>query len=168
MSELALRPRFQNTLHAPPQAVLDHFQKFLESDSEIATGTIVQHHIMIRVPKADLHYWSPQLDLELEEDENKHTLIRGLVGPSSSVWTKFVFLYFAAGFAAVVAAVVSLSQWTLGKPMWGLWVLGLALTVVIGTYLMGQTGKKLAHEQTWQLKYFFNDCIDAFENQSHS
>lgn len=168
MSELALRPRFQKTLDASPQAVLDHFETFLGSDSEIAVGTIVQHHIMIRIPKADLHYWSPQLDLELEEDENKTTLIRGLVGPSSSVWTKFVFLYFAAGFAAITTAVIALSQWTLGKTMWGLWGLGLSLAVIIGTYLMGQTGKKLAHEQTWQLKYFFNDCIDAFENQSDS
>jgi len=164
MSELALRPRFQKTLDASPQAVLDHFESFLNSDSETAVGTIVQHHIMIRIPDADLHYWSPQLDLELEEDENNGTHIRGLVGPSSSVWTKFVFLYFAGGSAALTGAVIALSQWTLHKPMWGLWIFMLCLALLVGTYIMGQTGKRLAHDQTMQLKYFYKDCIEAFEN----
>lgn len=165
MSDLTLRPRFQLMVSAAPEVILEHINAKLLHATDLVEGKVVQHHVMISISAADRHYWSPQLALEIEADGDHQSLIRGLIGPSPNVWTKFVFLYFASGFAIVTASVITLSQWTLGKSMWGLWVLAIALAVMVGTTFMGQAGKKIAQKQTSQLTSFFHTCIDAFENR---
>lgn len=164
MSEIALRPRFVQVVPGPPEALLSYFSERLKDPAYPVTGEVVQHHVMIRIPPEEHHYWSPQLDLEIEAEEDDLTLVRGLLGPSAGVWTKFVFLYFAAGFAALVSGVIATSQYTLGKTMWGLWVMGVALLVLIGTWIMGQTGKRLAHDQSTILRAFVRKSLQEYQS----
>lgn len=164
MSEISLRPRFVQVVPGSPEELLAYFTESLKHPGEAVTGEVVQHHVMIRIPPKEYHYWSPELDLEISAEEDDLTLVRGLLGPSAGVWTKFVFLYFATGFAALVAGVIATSQYTLGKTMWGLWVMGIALLGVIGTWIMGQTGKRLAHEQSLILRTFVRNRLEDYQN----
>ncbi len=164
MPELTLRPRFHYHLHEEPTFVLAHLEQSLGEAGDKVSGQVVQHHVMIKVAAKDRHYWSPQLDLEIEPHEKipDGSLIRGIIGPSPSVWTLFVFLYSALGFFALVGMIVSLSQWTLHKPVLGLWLLLGAGLAMGGVYAAGQAGKRLAVGQTLQLRLFLDHCLESF------
>ena len=42
---------------------------------------IVDGHIIIDVPKDENHFWSPQLNIEIEQNENNKSIVKGLFGP---------------------------------------------------------------------------------------
>ncbi len=159
MSEFTLRPRIREHVPAKPEMVLARLQEALAQPGGLATGEVVTHHVMIRVPMNQRHYWSPQLDLEIDADEQGGSLIRGLVGPTAGVWTKYIFLYAAAGFATLIGLVIASSQWTLHKSPSGLWIAGIGAAGLLATYLLGQVGKRIAHQQTWQLCHFLDDTL---------
>lgn len=70
-----------------------------------------------------------------DEDED-HNIMSCFLAPAPVVWTMFTFFYALAGFAALVGFMFALSQFSLDKEMWGLWMalgslaLGLALFLV--------------------------------------
>ena len=68
----------------------------------------------------------------------------------------------------MIGLIVTLSQWTLGKSLSGLWVLGISVLVLLGTYLMAQTGRKIAHDQTWQLRHFLDECLNLHTTTNNS
>ena len=97
MSTIEIRPRFQKTVELSQQKILDRIQNSLDSDDIPIKGYIVDHHVVLKVLEKDRHFWSPQLDLEIEEKE-EGCLIRGIFGPHPSVWFMFYLLLYRSWF----------------------------------------------------------------------
>ena len=76
MSELAIRPRFQKYSEMSPEAVVKKLQEALELPHAKVKGTIIDQHIILRIPLSEQHYWSPQLDLEIEKTSNDWVQLR--------------------------------------------------------------------------------------------
>jgi hypothetical protein len=157
-NKLRLRPRFRFESGKSPDELKSLFEEALKESDDICKGSIVDYHVMLRIPKDRQHYWSPQLHLELEA-AGEGTLIRGLFGPKPGVWTMFVFFYSAIGFLTLLGLIFGLSQMMLKMNAFGLWIVPVGCTLLIGLFLMSKIGQKLGHEQMHQLKAFVDKAI---------
>lgn len=158
MSELKLRPRFRLEVNNPEVEVVDIVRNKLKYDNaHLFESTIVEGHLILRICKKDRHFWSPQMDISVQAMEEGGTLIRGLLAPEPSVWTMFMFVYAATAFTAFIGLMISMSQWTLERDMWGIYLLVTASALGIIAYLVAQSGKKIAHKEMNILRSFITD-----------
>ena len=158
MTQLRVRPRFQQHLDAAPEEVIEAFRHALSQDDATCKGSILEHRVHLRIPHAQQHYWSPQLHLELEATEHG-SLVRGLYGPRPGVWTMFIFLYTGVGFLCLMGTLYGLSQWTLDLPATGFWSFPAGLLLLAGIWLAAQVGQRKGREQTLQLHAFYTQAV---------
>lgn len=100
-----IRPRFP--LHTPDeiQPCVDAFRCQLQQDHTVG-GTIAKHLIFLRIPKKHRHYWSPELTVRFEKDDQQDgTCVKCLIGPQQSVWVMFTFIYLAIGVLTLFGSV---------------------------------------------------------------
>ena len=158
---LQLRPRFRFDSTLLPDVMIAKLRKQLEENTDTVTGIIIEdHHVILKIPKENRHYWSPQMDVRLEEVVGKGTILQGMVGPSPQVWTKFMFLYGLVGFIGMVGLVIGMSQWTVGKTPAAMWIVVLCVAAVVAIYMAARAGKKLARDETRTLYYFLLDACE--------
>lgn len=158
MTSFRIRPRFQFRTKLSPDEIRKRISSNLERGDKKCYAVHVNHHIFLRINKDDLHYWSPQLDLTCDMDE-EGTLVRGLYGPSPHVWTFFMFGYLALAVSALFIGMYGMSLHVLDQPsgiLWGLPVLGL---LAAGLYIASQMGQKIGAEQTFDLHHFLEDAL---------
>lgn len=159
MTSFRIRPRFEVLLQAPPKTVEERMRLRLASAKDVCSGTVIPGHIVLKIPLADQHFWSPQLSLNLEEHEGG-TLVSGLYGPNPSVWVLFTFGYGTVGILALFISIFGFSQLSLGMNAAILWVLPVLGAIAIGLYAASQIGQKLGAEQTFLLHHFFEEALN--------
>ena len=71
-SNLQIRPRFREHTELPQEEVKKRISSVLTNKRELWRGEIVDNHVIVKVPKAQQHYWSPQLTLQLEACSISH------------------------------------------------------------------------------------------------
>jgi hypothetical protein len=158
MSSFRIRPRFERMVYYEPRRVEEMFRERLSRPGSPCVGSVIEGHITLRIPEEEQHYWSPQLNLSLEETE-EGTQINGIYGPAPSVWSAFFYGYAAIGILALFLSIWACALWMLKKDVsvaWGLPVLG-GLALVL--YLVAQGGQKVGAEQTFTLHHFFEDTV---------
>jgi hypothetical protein len=141
------------------EETLQRIRNALDKEILSIKGLIVDHHVTLKIPAEDQHFWSPQLDLEVEEQE-EGSLIRELFGPKPSVWLMFVFFYSLLGFIAVIVMVMGFSQWNLGMSAGILWLLPVMAFLVIMVYLSARAGQKLGEEEMLRLNQFLHQALE--------
>ncbi|MFY0675052.1 MAG: hypothetical protein JXQ87_16745 [Bacteroidia bacterium] len=161
IQSLRARPRFRRYLKANQNDVLEQFDLGIKASGTL-TGSVATHHVSIRVPKSEEHFWSPQLGVVVEEHP-KGTLIRGLYGPKPGIWTMFIFFYAAFGAATLAMLFWGLSQWQIGAYPWALWFVPGGILTIGGIYLLTQFGQKLGYDQMDKIHELFKSCIDEYE-----
>ncbi len=157
-SNLRVRPRFRKQLPETPEAVKEKIKAALELKDSSCIGQIVDNHVILKIPLNQQHYWSPQLTLEIEKND-EGTLIRGLFGPKPDVWTMFVFFYSALGFLTIMGLIFGLSQMMLKMDPYGLWLVPVGVGLLAVLYFMSRVGQKLGRTQMNQLNVFFKAAI---------
>ena len=120
-------------------------------------GAIIDHHIILKIPVEEQHYWSPQLSLELEKVE-QGTLVRGLFGPKPAVWTMFMFFYSAVGFFTLMGLMYGLSQWMIKQEPVALWSVPAGLMLIFCIHIVAKTGKSLGKDQMIRLHNFYRSA----------
>jgi hypothetical protein len=115
-------------------------------------------HVVIRINQEDRHFWSPQLSLTIDENEDG-TQIRGLYGPAPNVWTIFLLSYLAIAVLALFALFLGLSYWMLDQDIKILWALPLLGSAAVIVYLIAQFGQKIGAEQTFRLHQFIESTL---------
>lgn len=161
MSGFRIRPRFEHKLKCSPeelkhrlaiQAQTSHTQCEVKSEA---------NQIYLLIPPEQQHYWSPQLLLQLENDEVDSSFVKGLYGPNPNVWILFVYGYAALGILGTFMLIIGLSQWTLGETIWGFWIFGLCALLALGLYILAQTGQKMGAAQTFRLHHCYEEAVDG-------
>lgn len=111
-------------------------------------------------------FWKPCLALITDNDEEeKKTVIRGVFGPSSAVWTFFMFLYFIFG----ILWMVFITIWFVEKQIksndfpWALSVSFVLLFCLIATYAAARFGQIKARGEMHKLREFAEESIRVFE-----
>lgn len=159
-SKLRFRPRFRLIVDKPPDELTESIRKVIDKNQTICTGEVIDHHIILKVPKSQQHYWSPQLALELEANDGG-TLIRGLFGPKPNVWTMFVFFYSSIGFLTTMGLIFGLSQMMLNMNAYGLWAVPVGGLLIIGLFVMSKVGQNLGRSQMDQLSDVLHSALDS-------
>jgi hypothetical protein len=171
MLSLRVRPRIKRFTDYPVDAVLDCFQDALESNEFKLEGTLLKNHVIVKIPEEIHHYWSPELQLEVSEnymkddkytDHKENTMIRGFIGPKSTVWTMFIFFYIAFGVLTLFGIVLGSSQQILDQAADGYWYAILGGLGLVITFIGSQIGQKMGEEQTTLflslIKKAFDQC----------
>ena len=154
------RPRFKLLIPWTQDELKSRLKAALAQPGAPVIGHDVGHHFFLKIPAEQRHFWTPQLDLEMEDHSEGGTLLRGLVGPSPSVWTRFVFLYAFSGFVCLFGLITGVPQWMLDKPAVGLWVMLLGVAMLLVVYLIAQSGKRLGAMQTGVLRGFLLGVVE--------
>ncbi len=125
------------------------------------TGKIVGHHVILDIVGAEVHYWSPQLNFRVEEDEDNpgRALIAGLIGPRPAVWTLFMFVYFSIGVAGFFITSYGISRYMVGESTLAVYGLPVAAIIMLTAYQAGQFGERLGADQVEMLKHFVREAV---------
>lgn len=160
-SEVSLRPRFTINLQENSEELLQRFTNEFKKEDCVFLGNIVDSHIFISVSKKDEHFWSPQLHLEIIEETENTSLLKGLFGPKPQVWTFFMFIHFVIGisflgFSALLYTRISLNK-SIVFPLTMVLVLPFVWTIL---YFLGKIGKDTGKKQMKKLHDFMLDVIN--------
>lgn len=156
---MEIRPRFSEEVSLKKETALEHFKTQLEA-SETVVASIWEHHIVLKIPQDEQHFWSPQLTVSFEEID-AGTQIRGLCGPRPSVWMMFVFFYFILGFTGVMVMIMGFAQMNLGLPAGILWLLPAIGVLTLMVFLTARMGQKLAKEEMERLFKFYQETLHS-------
>ncbi len=151
-NDIALRPRFQLLLGVSKEKAL----KAIESPAgELFVISRSDDHIFIRFKRQQQTFWSPQLHIEVWEEDASSCRVSGLYGPNPTLWTFFIFLHFGVATLFTILAIWGYSGAVLGHP----YTLQLAAMVFLVLlwfvlYAFGRAGKKKGKPQMLQLQEF--------------
>jgi hypothetical protein len=159
MTSFRIRPRFKMEVELAPEQIKTMFREHVQTDNAPCIAAFMPAHIILRIPPEDQHFWSPNLELSLQEQDNG-TLIRGLYGPNPQVWTLFTLAYGAIATLSLFIGIIGTSQLSLDMAAPILWALPVLGSLALFLYIMSQTGQKLGAEQTFILHHFFEGTLN--------
>ena len=160
-NDIHLRPRFKMNFTESQQEIISKFKNNLTDDDCKYCSKIVDGHIVIDVPIKENHFWSPQLNIEVEKINDNETIVKGLFGPKPQVWTLFMFFHFAAAVAFIGFSVMAYVQWTLKTDYSYALIMVIALPILwIIMYFLGRIGKSTGHMQMDELYQFMMKTLN--------
>lgn len=162
LNKILLKPRFKLEIREDMATISEKFSDEFARGASKFSGKIVDHHIIIDVPKNEEHFWSPQLHMELENDEKAGTLIKGLYGPKPQVWSLFIFIHFAVALTFMVFVVLTYTRWSLEQD----YSFALLMSVIMPIlwfvlYFIGRLGRKKGAKQMFEIDNFLNEIIST-------
>jgi hypothetical protein len=159
-----MRPRFAVELPEGEQ-FLDTLREHLKAEDAPCNGQVFRRHAMLQMPKRARHLWSPHLNLEVREYDEKHTL-HGRFSPHPDVWTGFMAIYGVLLMIALGGLVLGLAQVTLGSGPWGLTLTPAALAMGAFVYGAAFIGQGMSAGQMYELRSFVDDVVRSTNSQS--
>jgi len=157
MTTPSLRPRFDIEADLGADALMERVRERLPQ-SPHCSGVSVGRHAELFVPDVERRVWSPWLSVTANDREDG-SLLRCRFAPHPNVWTLYLFLAFALGFALLVGTTWGYAQWATDRSPWAL--VSVPIIVVLGglLYLASQVGQKLGTEQMDQLRSALDELI---------
>lgn len=161
LNEVVLRPRFKIELNKQHTRVLDAFEA-KRHDQSLFIVSRIDDHVFIKLPKAQQHFWSPQLHLEINDLENNKSQLYGLFGPNPTVWTLFMFLHFIVAGFFIAFCIWAYSNYAL-KVDYQLQVWGIVGTTLLWfiLYFAGRMSKTSNQTEMTALYTFMSSVLDA-------
>jgi hypothetical protein len=160
MSSFRIRPVFSQVVALAPDEVRERIVRAVESDGggnfEVKN---FPNFVCLRIREADRHFWSPRLNLSIEEAGGGHTRIEGTYGPNANVWGLFLYGYLLMGTMGTFAGVLGFAQWMIGMRPWGLWILGGLCALAAALYFTAQFGQKLGARQMFMIHQAYESAI---------
>lgn len=162
LNRILLKPRFKLHYKEEKEIVLKKFEDAFTEKANNLRGKVVGDHVVIDVSQKEEHFWSPQLQLELENLEDQSLLIKGLFGPKPQLWTLFMFIHFGVALAFAIFVTMLYTDLSLKKDHTLSLILTIAMPIVwVLFYLFGRWGKKKGHRQMVELDDFMNKILNS-------
>ena len=160
-SNIHLRPRFKMEFEENEEQLIEKFKDNLNNEECKYCSKIVDGHIVIDVPKEENHFWSPQLNIEVEKIDDEKSIVKGLFGPKPTVWTLFMFIHFGVGVAFIGFSIMWYVKYMIKEDTTFAMVMVIALPVFwFILYFIGRIGKKTGHKQMDELHKFMMKTLD--------
>jgi hypothetical protein len=153
-----LRPRVKIISKLGKEEIINRIKKKIEDPNSPCKGWAKGEHALIYAPEKEKKIWTPQLNLQIDEIE-EGTEVRGVIGPSSNVWTAFAFTFSILGFIAFVALFWGLSLLSLYSPAEILWIVPVVLVLILGVYMLARIGQQLSRTQVMELRKFVESTL---------
>ena len=156
-NDIVLRPRFQLELSGTTEEVL---QSFENSENDYLIVKRLDEHIFIKFNKKNIHFWSPQLHLEIEARDDTNSKLYGVFGPNPSLWTFFMFLHFGVATIFIILSIWAYSSSTLNKPYTlQVGLMGFMTVLWFVLYFFGRIGKRKGKPQMQKLYRFMMEVL---------
>ena len=159
MSSFRLRPSFTHLIDLDIEAARERIVQGAREHSDRCSVKSFPSFVSLHVLEKDSHYWSPWLSLGLHPEGENRTRVVGIYGPSTNVWSAFLYGYMLAGTAALFSGMHGACQAWLGMQPWGLWIFTTLLLIMIGMYVFAQLGQKIGAQQTFQLHQIYEEAV---------
>ena len=151
LSSFRLRPRFEETVPAPPDAAHATLVRGLADHAPDLVVKPFPGFIGIHLPDAERRQWSPRLFVSLEPTPEGHTHITGLYSPEIEVWAVFLYGYLITGLLGTFSGLYGFAQLAIDDSPWAFYITG-SMAILAGLlYLAAQLGQKLGAWQTIRL-----------------
>lgn len=158
-NDIVLRPRFSIMLNQEAKIVLEHFKSNTKKNNSIRVS-VIEPHIFLKITKEKQHFWSPQLHLEVLDEEGTSSTIKGLFGPNPVVWTMFMFLHFIVAGVFIGCGIWAYVNHTLDESIIIPIIMMVSMVIIwILFYFGGQVGKEKGKEQMNILYQFMQEVI---------
>jgi len=159
MADARMRPQLQFSSSCDPESALRQLSDALGSTEEAVTGKVFPDSAVLKIPPAEVHLWTPQLQVSVEPEGDSGSVIHGLLGPRPSVWSLFIASYSFFGFLGVMGVIIGLSQMSLGQPSYALWSGPISILAVLATFMVARVGRKIGRPQSIRLKTFLENTL---------
>jgi hypothetical protein len=158
---IEIRPRFRLISNFTDLEILDRINTALPKQNDVI-GNISDHHVFLKIPLKQQHYWSPEMEVTIKsdyEDETK-TSIRCIIGPKQSIWLMLMFFYVGVGVLAMFGGMYGLVKWNLGKESIFIWAFPVAALLFAIIFLTAKYGQRKGRDQMLYLVSFLYHAID--------
>lgn len=145
-----MRPSFTIEFPIGAEDAVARLASLLRDEDEPVEGRIAGNHLMLVIPPARRHFWSPWLNLEVHDD-GAGSRVKGRFSPNPSVWTGYMLTYIALGTLVFFAVMFGLAQWTMGRPPAALLLSPIPLFIALVMYWSSLIGQRMAHQQMREL-----------------
>lgn len=166
LDQIRSRPRFTMITNKSRDEYTLFLKKFVDEKSSEYAGNVNSEAAIISCKTEHNNYWKPTLSLRTEHDgELDQTKIRGIFGPSSAVWTFFMFLYFALG----ILWMVFITIWFVEKQIksndfpWAFSLSVVTLVLIVLLYLASLIGQRKAKDEMQKLRDFAEELLQRLE-----
>lgn len=168
--QIRTRPRFKLFTATEKVEYTSHLRAFLKKNETSFVGNINNEAILISVKSDQNNYWKPYLALrtEFDAEENK-TCIRGIFGPSSAVWTFFMFMYMLLG----IGWMVCFTLFYVAKQIkhegfdWAFPTSMVFLGLIFFLYIAGRIGRTKGKTEMDQLRNFAIESTLHLESKTN-
>ncbi|WP_312825175.1 hypothetical protein [Epilithonimonas sp.] len=166
LNSIRNRPRFKLYTDLSLEEYEANLKKYLNEHQDQFYGNINKEVATIFVRKEEDNYWKPNLALRIEKEDEK-TVIRGIFGPSTSVWTFFMFLYFlfTVSWMTFVTLYYVEKQINTSNYPWALPCSFAVLGLIALTYLAARLGQIKAKEEMQELRKFAEESTLHVEKE---
>lgn len=163
--KMRTRPRFKMYSHLEPEEYSEKIKNYLAEHPEFQ-GNVNREAATICVKTPEDNYWKPRLTLRAEQEDEK-TVIRGIFGPSSAVWTFFMFLYFILGILWMVFFTIFFVERQIKSNdfPWALSASFVVLVLIFLTYFAARFGQRKAKDEMEKLRSFAIESTLQFEKE---
>ncbi len=159
-NEIILRPRFKIEVSQSQNTLIEKFKELKKLDNNVFISRVRHNYVLLDIPEDRNKFWSPQLELSIEQLDGNKAEINCLFGPKGIVWTFFMFLHFICASVFTLFFVVGYSNWSLNKPYgWSLTICIAMIVVWFTFYFLGRIGKRLAKNQMQELHQFVKEVL---------
>lgn len=160
LNPIRTRPRFKIYTDLEPDAYVEKLKLKLKHQNHRLQGNINTEVANIWVKTQHNEYWKPYLSLRIEKEEDQ-TVLRGIFGPSSAVWTFFMFLYFIFG----IIFMVFITLWFITKQIkssdfpWAIYLAIFSALCLALTFIATKIGQQKAKKEMEQLRDFAESAL---------
>ena len=166
LDKIRNRPRFKMFTHLSKETYAENLKKYLAEHKGEFSGNINKEMATICVETEYDNYWKPRLSLRTEIEDDQ-TVIRGVFGPSSAVWTFFMFLYFLFS----IFWMTFFTMYYVEKQIksfeypWALTASFVMLFCIVTTYAAARFGQNKAKDEMKKLRKFAEESTLQFEKK---
>lgn len=159
LNSIRNRPRFKIETDLSVEHVNEKLKVALEKQIEIG-GYVRSYESIFRVKASKQEYWSPIITLRVEKNEEKNrTEIRGIIGPKSSIWLIFIFLYFGLGTLILISGMMFFIAYRFEEGFYIGLVFIISIFLILLTYLFAKIGEIKAKNEIAQLRSFVENAF---------
>ncbi len=157
---IGIMPRFKLKTSLSKSEIITILIHRVNNEPSI-NGKSLHDHFYLSIPPSDWHFWSPELNITIEEiKKDNHSIIRCLVGPRQTVWTMFLFLYASISLIVLFGGMYGLTQWQMNKPTLWLWIIPIGIVLLVGVYIAAKIGQSIGKEQMLHLIRFTHHALN--------
>ncbi len=155
-----LRPRFQHNTTLGKADLYNRIKTLKSKYKSQFRLTQSDNHLWIHHHKSREKIFTPNLHLEIIEDDEPETTIKGLYSPNNSYWTLFIFLHLILACLFIGFAIMAYTKSVVNSP-YTLYVYLMIVVVLIwiGLYFFARYNRKRGLSQAYELESIFKEWV---------